>query len=262
MGFRNNATGYPADILQSRSIIVKDNYALITPDGLVRNRIPGFTNCEVTILSSPKLGASFVDYLVTMLPGAKNTAGFGGDGVETFVFVLDGSVTASDGEQDFELGRHGYLFVPASRKLTLANTAEGSSELFLYKRRYLPLEGHTPYTVCGNTDKIASYDYEGMADVQLTDLLPIDDLAFDMNFHILAFEPGASHGYVETHVQEHGALILSGEGLYNLDNEWIPVREGDYIFMAAYCPQAGYGIGRKGAFTYLYSKDCNRDENI
>ncbi len=38
----------------------------------------------------------------------------------------------------------------------------------------------------------------------------------------------------ETHVQEHGAYILSGRGMYNLDNEWMPVDKGDYIFMGAY----------------------------
>lgn len=43
----------------------------------------------------------------------------------------------------------------------------------------------------------------------LLDFLP-KELGFDMNMHILSFEPGASHGYIETHVQEHGAYILSG----------------------------------------------------
>ena len=64
-----------------------------------------------------------------------------------------------------------------------------------------------------------------------------------MNMHILSFAPGASHGYIETHVQEHGAYILSGQGVYNLDNNWIPVKKGDYIFMGAYSLQAGYGVG-------------------
>lgn len=53
--------------------------------------------------------------------------------------------------------------------------------------------------------------YEGMEDVILLDFLP-KELGFDMNMHILSFEPGASHGYIETHVQEHGAYILSGQG--------------------------------------------------
>ncbi|MCL1847372.1 MAG: (S)-ureidoglycine aminohydrolase [Coriobacteriia bacterium] len=262
MGFRNNALGYPLDLLQSRAVIKKDNYAVIPPDGLVRNQIPGFEGCEITILASPKLGASFVDYLVTLLPGGRNRAGFGGDGIETFAYVLSGAVWAGDGEQESLLEAGGFIYVPAHRSLFLENRIEGASELFLYKRRYQALAGYEATTVIGNANQIASIDYEGMSDVHFTTLLPTDNLAFDMNFHLLSFEPGASHGYIETHVQEHGALILEGEGLYNLDNDWIPVKQGDYLFMAAYCLQAGYGVGRQGAFTYLYSKDCNRDEPL
>jgi len=262
MGFRNNAIGYPGDLLQTRAIIKKNNYAVIPPDGMVRNQIPGFVDCDITILASPKLGASFVDYLVTMRPGGKNTEGFGGDGIECFAYVLSGCVWAGDGDEVNKLEEGGFIYTPADRKLFVENLADTSAELFLYKRRYQQLDGHQAHTVIGNSHEIAGVDYEGMSDVRFTTLLPLDDLGFDMNFHLLSFEPGASHGYVETHVQEHGALILEGEGLYFLDNEWIPVKKGDYLFMAAYCPQAGYGIGRTGAFTYLYSKDCNRDETV
>jgi len=262
MGFRNNTTGYPGSVLETRAIIKKNNYALITPDGLVKNQIPGFENCDVTILASPKLGASFVDYLVTMPPAARNIEGFGQEGIEVFAYVLFGSLWASDGDLEVTLEAGGYIFVPSHRSLFIENRSDSCTEIYLYKRRYQPLEGHEAHTVTGSAHDIAGIDYEGMSDVHFTTLLPLDDLAFDMNFHLLSFEPGASHGYIETHVQEHGALVLEGEGLYNLDNDWIPVKKGDYIFMAAYCPQAGYGVGRKGSFTYLYSKDCNRDEAI
>ena len=67
-------------------------------------------------------------------------------------------------------------------------------------------------------------DYEGMSDVNFKNLLPTD-LNFDMNFHILSFETRGSHGYIETHYQEHGAILLSGEGMYNLDNNWMPVKK-------------------------------------
>lgn len=50
--------------------------------------------------------------------------------------------------------------------------------------------------------------------------------------------------------------------VYNLDNNWIPVKKGDYIFMGAYSLQAGYGVGHGEAFSYIYSKDCNRDVEI
>ena len=47
----------------------------------------------------------------------------------------------------------------------------------------------------------------------------------------------------------------------DLDNNWYMVQKDDYIFMASYCIQGGYGVG-KDDFIYIYSKDCNRDEEI
>jgi len=102
--------------------------------------------------------------------------------------------------------------------------------------------------------------YEGMQHCLIKDLLPAArNLGFDINFHILRFMSGASHGYIETHIQEHGMYFLSGKAMYRLDNEWVPVKKGDYIFMDSYCPQACYGVGTDEDLTYLYSKDCNRD---
>lgn len=257
MGYRNNQIGYKKDLLASRSIIRRGNFAVIPEGGLVKNMVPGFEECDLSILSSPKLGATFVDYIVTMLPKGRNTLGFGGDGIETFAYVLDGKVKISDGEKEYIHTSGGYVYLPADKKMYLENVNGANSEVFLYKKRYELVEGHAACVISANTNDIKPEAYEGMTDVLLTDLLP-KDLGFDMNFHILSFKPGASHGYIETHVQEHGAYMLSGAGVYVLDNEWIPIEKGDYIFMGAYVPQATYAVGRE-SFSYLYSKDCNRD---
>lgn len=47
MGYLNNVTGYRDDLLANRAIVKHGNYALLTPDGLVKNIIPGFENCDV-----------------------------------------------------------------------------------------------------------------------------------------------------------------------------------------------------------------------
>lgn len=262
MSYLNNVTGYREDILTNRSVIKGNNFALIEPDGLVKNVIPGFENCSVTILSSPKLGASFTDYLVTLEKDGRNKEGFGAEGIESFIYVLEGKIIARADEETFELTEGGYLYCPSSVKLYFENDNEGlESKLFLYKRRYQKIEGYEAYVHSGNAKDIEFTAYEGMEDVGLKDLLP-NELGFDMNFHILSFQPGASHGYIETHFQEHGAYIISGKGMYNLDNEWYPVKKGDYLFMGAYCPQAAYGVGRDEPLEYLYSKDCNRDVEI
>lgn len=263
MGYKNNKTGYRDGLLTSRAVIKKNNYAIIPHDGLVNNVVPGFENTRISILGSPRIGASFSDFIAEFLEGGKNELGFGGEGIETFVYVIKGNlkVSGQDGEVH-TLTDGGYAFFPVGEKMFFENGQTEMTEAFLYQREYEAIEGHQAHKVVGNRNDLTPIHYEGMEDVLLWDLLPTDDLGFDMNMHILSFEPAASHGYVETHYQEHGAYLLSGKGMYNLDNEWFPVEKGDYIFMAAYTPQAAYATDRNEPLSYVYSKDANRNPGV
>ena len=249
--------GYPNDLLMSRSVIKHGSFALIAPEGLVNNVVPGFEDCIISILASPKLGASFVDYIITMNENGKTTKGFGGEGIETFVYCIDGQIKVTVNNEEYTLNNGGYVYCPPNASMNLENTNNDKSKIFLYKQRYQPIDGHEPWLVASSIDEQLEYDYDNMVNVKIIDFLP-KDIAFDMNFHILTFYPGACHPFVETHIQEHGAYLLSGEGLYNLDNKWIPVKKNDYIWFGPYVPQCCYGVGREN-LSYIYSKDCNRD---
>lgn len=74
MSYLNDQVGYREELLATRSVIKKENYVLLEPDGLVKNSIPGYENCDVTILGSPAMGATFADYLVTVKEGGKTAA--------------------------------------------------------------------------------------------------------------------------------------------------------------------------------------------
>ncbi|MCC3868200.1 (S)-ureidoglycine aminohydrolase [Terrisporobacter mayombei] len=249
--------GYPNDLLTSRSIIKHGGFALIPPEGLVNNVVPGFENCIISILASPKLGASFVDYIITMSEGGRTTKGFGGNGIETFVYCIEGKIKVTIKNEDYIIESGGYVYCTPTETMNLENIHGNNSKIFLYKQKYQSLEGYEPWVVVSNIKEQGEVDYDNMANVKIIDFLP-KDLAFDMNFHILTFYPGACHPFIETHVQEHGAYLLSGEGLYNLDNTWIPVKKNDYIWFGPYVPQCCYGVGREN-LSYIYSKDCNRD---
>jgi (S)-ureidoglycine aminohydrolase len=263
MSYINGNTGYRSELLATRSVIRNGSYAVLEPDGLVKNVIPGFEKCTLTILASPKLGASFVDYLLTVDPQGANHSGFGEPGEELFIYVLEGELCLWNEDKEYLAAAGGYFFSPKGKKLFIENNAALPAKAFLYKRLYVSIPGAEAYTVAGNINEVAWVCYEGMEDVLVKDFLPAtSNLGFDMNFHILSFSPGACHGYVETHVQEHGAYVYSGEGMYRLGDDWIPVKKGDYIFMGAYCPQASYAVGRGEYFAYIYSKDCNRDVTL
>lgn len=259
VSYKNSQEGYRKSLLDNRSVIVPGRFAVIEQDGLVKNSIPGFENVNISILGSPRLGATFTDFIATFNKDGKNELGFGGGDLESFVYVIDGSLIVSDGEESYELEKGGYAFFSEGETMYLHNNQDEPTEVFLYQRKYNEIENESAHRVIGNIADLTPIEYEGMDDVLLWDLLPSDDLGFDMNIHILSFEPGASHGYVETHYQEHGAYLLSGQGMYNLDNEWYPVQKGDYIFMGAYVPQAAYAVGRDEPLAYIYSKDANRN---
>lgn len=53
MSYLNNQLGYRDALLDTRSIIKKGDYIVLDPDGLVKNVVPGYENCDVTILGSP-----------------------------------------------------------------------------------------------------------------------------------------------------------------------------------------------------------------
>jgi (S)-ureidoglycine aminohydrolase len=78
-----------------------------------------------------------------------------------------------------------------------------------------------------------------------------------MAVNIFTYRPGATLPFVETHIMEHGLLMLSGMGVYRLGDDWHPVRAGDVIWMAPYCPQWFVAMGDEPA-SYLYYKNINR----
>lgn len=253
--------GYRKDLLSTRAQIHPGLWAVIPPDGLVNNVIPYINDCKVSIVASPKMGASFVMYVVNAGQNGKTTSPFGaGEKEESFLYVVEGSVKVLIEGTEYQMEAGGYGYAPAGAGISFENKGS-EAKLLLYKQTYIPLEGYaTPYVVTGNTNDMEFVIYDGMKNVFIKDLLPTE-LGFDMNMHILSFEPGASHSIVETHVQEHGMYILNGEGMYLADETWMGVKKDDFVWFGPYCPQCSYGVGQE-PFTYIYSKDCNRDVEL
>lgn len=256
--------GYPKDLLTSRAVIKKREYAIIPPEGRVINSIPDFENCQFSVLASPKLGASFVEYIATVDYQGKTTHPFAQEkDIESFLYFLDGDgeLVVNINGQTQNLKQGGYAFAPAGKGISFQNSSQGAIRILLYKQRFITHRDWLPPVYFGDANKLTANIYEGMENVLLKDFFPTDDYRFDFNFHILTFLPTGCHPFVETHVQEHGAYLTEGEGLYLLGKDWVQVKKEDFIWFGPFTQQAVYAIGRK-PLTYIYSKDCNRDPQI
>ena len=88
-----------------------------------------------------------------------------------------------------------------------------------------------------------------------------EDMRHDMHGTIVTFEPGAVIPFAETHVMEHGLYVLEGKAVYRLNQDWVEVEAGDFMWLRAFCPQACYA-GGPGKFRYLLYKDVNRHAKL
>jgi (S)-ureidoglycine aminohydrolase len=233
--------------------VVKERYALLTPSGFVPSVLPGWENAKCIVLISPAMGARFCQFLITF---EKEGHGRGNTGrTEYFAYVLEGtpSVTLDAKRHRMEAGS--FAYIPPGRDIHFQGS---NARLLVFQRPFVPLAGaETPKIIMAHQREFKGQPFMGHEDARLQVLLP-DEPSFDMAVNIFTYQPGATLPFVETHVMEHGLVMLSGQGVYRLDADYHPVQAGDVIWMAPYCPQWFVAMGKTPA-SYIYYKDVNRD---
>lgn len=234
--------------------VLKARHALIAPDGHVPSAFPGWAGFTVHVIISPAMGAGFSQFL--LLSDADDAvAVFSAGEHEHSIYVERGAVTAAYDSGSVELAAQGYLFVPPGQSLRIS--AQSGARLTIYRKVYQKHPDHElPPVIHGNAADVPAEAFLGNERARLRTLLPIDP-RFDFAMNIFTYQPGATLPFVETHIMEHGLLMLEGDGIYRLEDAYYPVHAGDAIWMAPYCPQWFAAIGDAPA-SYLYHKDIHR----
>ncbi|KAK8963690.1 hypothetical protein KSP40_PGU000727 [Platanthera guangdongensis] len=236
----------------TRSVYRRD-HALITPESHVFNPLTNWVNAVGAYLISPALGSHFTMYLVKMQGDSRSA--LPAKGIERFIFVLQGSCSLSDASGiTHPLNVDFYAYLTANSKHVL--TSDSPSTLIIFERRYFGQEGFYPEEIISSTDKLPLLETPGEV-FELRKLLPTS-VSYDFNIHIMDFQPGEYLNVKEVHYNQHGLLLLEGQGIYRLGDNWYPVQTGDAIWMAPFVPQWYAALG-KTRTRYLLYKDVNRD---
>jgi|ERR1700722_940030 len=233
--------------------VVKLLYALLTPDGFVASNLPGWRNVTAIVNISPAMGAKFSQLQITF---GENGVGEGNTGaMEFFVCVLEGKCAAKIGGKRNNLAAGNFIFLPPKTNFYF-NGDKGTRFLIFQKKFELLAGKKIPGAIIGHEKEIPGQPFLGNKNARLQVLLP-DKLEFDLAVNIFTYQPGATLPFVETHVMEHGLLMLRGQGIYRLDSARHPVKAGDVIWMGPFCPQWFVATGKTPA-SYIYYKDVNR----
>lgn len=241
-----------------------DAYAVIpkgTMSDIVTSLLPFWDKARFWVLSRPLSGfaETFSQYIAEVLPGGGSDQPETEAGTEAVLFVVQGSMTLTIDGTPHEMEEGGYAFLPPQAKWSLRNTSDAPVRFHWIRKAYQPVAGlDAPEAFVTNENLVAPTPMPGTEGKWATSrFVDPNDLRHDMHVTIVTFEPGAVIPFAETHVMEHGLYVLEGKAVYRLNQDWVEVEAGDYMWLRAFCPQACYA-GGPGKFRYLLYKDVNR----
>jgi (S)-ureidoglycine aminohydrolase len=251
------------DLLTGRAVFT-EAYAVI-PKGvmsdIVTSALPFWEDTRAWVLSRPLSGfaETFSQYIMEVAPGGGSDKPEPDSGAEAALFVVEGelAVTIEGHRQAMRPG--GFAFIPPASRWTVRNESNAPTRFHWIRKTYDFVEGiNVPEAFFADDADIAPSPMPGTEGRWATTrFVDPADMRHDMHVTVVTFEPGAVIPFAETHVMEHGLYVLEGKAVYRLNQDWVEVEAGDYMWLRAFCPQACYA-GGPGKFRYLLYKDVNR----
>lgn len=257
--------GAPAQtqLLTDRAVFT-EAYAVI-PKGtmmdIVTSYLPFWDKTRLWILSRPLSGfaETFSQYIMEIAPGGGSDRPELDEGAEGALFVVEGELTVTLDGKEHRLLPGGFAFIPPASSWAAHNRSDLPVRFHWVRKAYEYVDGlPAPEAFFTNEADITPNAMPGTEGKWATTrFVDPTDLRHDMHMTIVTFEPGAIIPFAETHVMEHGLYVLEGKAVYRLNQDWVEVEAGDYMWLRAFCPQACYA-GGPGKFRYLLYKDVNR----
>ena len=256
-----------SDLITDRAVFT-EAYAVIPKrefSDIVASFLPSWDKTRLWIIARPLSGfaETFSQYIMEVQPGGGSDRPEPNSGAEGVLFVVEGEVTVTLAGKAHRLTPGGYAFLPPDSGWSLRNNGTVAARFHWVRKAYEFVEElDAPEPVFANENEIAPSpmpDTGGnWATTRFVD--PVD-LRHDMHVTIVTLKPGTVIPFPETHVMEHGLYVLEGKAVYRLNQDWVEVQAGDYMWLRAFCPQACYA-GGPGDFRYLLYKDVNRHAKL
>ncbi|HRE20810.1 MAG TPA: bifunctional allantoicase/(S)-ureidoglycine aminohydrolase, partial [Rhabdaerophilum sp.] len=228
---------------------------------IVVSYLPTWSGTRLWVIARPMSGFSetFSHYIMEVAPGGGSGHPDDDPAAQSVLFVVKGTARLTIGGVAHDLNPGGYAYLPAGCLWSLSNQSESTAHFHWIRKRYQPAEGFSaPEPFVTSDQAVAPVAMPGTNGTWATTrFVDPSDLRHDFHVNIVTFEPGGVIPFAETHVMEHGLYVLEGKAVYRLNQDWVEVEAGDYMWLRAFCPQACYA-GGPGRFRYLLYKDVNR----
>lgn len=261
--------GHPpqSQLLTGRAIFT-ESYAVI-PKGvmqdIVTSALPHWEKTRAWIIARPLSGfaETFSQYIMEVESGGGSLSPEPDPTAQAVLFFVSGEASITIGSKAYSMKPGGYAYIPAGEKWALKNTGNAPAKFHWVRKSYEAVDGIASPEAFVTSDAAAKPTaMPGTNGTWATTrFADPNDLRHDMHVNIVTFQPGGTIPFAETHVMEHGLYVLEGKAVYRLNNDWVEVEAGDFMWLRAFCPQACYA-GGPGPFRYLLYKDVNRHPKL
>ncbi len=250
-------------IMTDRAVL-KEAYAVI-PKGvmsdIVTSFLPDWDDTRFWVIARPLTGfaETFSHYIGEVSAGGGSQSPESDLTAQSVIFVVNGNLELCIDDKIFKLKAGSYAYLPPAQNWKLYNKADKKASFHWIRKRYQAAKGVDMPAAFVTSDQevapISMPDTNGAWST--TRFVEASDIRHDMHVNIVTFQPGGSIPFAETHVMEHGLYVLQGKAVYHLNQDWVEVEAGDYMWLRAFCPQACIAAGPE-PFRYLLYKDVNR----
>ena len=252
----------PQTALMTGRNMFTESYAFIQRgclSDIVTSYLPHWRGTKMWLIARPMTGFSetFSQYVMEVAAGGGSDMPDADSGAEHFLFMTKGQAEVVINGTAHSMGAGGYAFIPPAAKWSFK--AIEAAHFHWIRKRYQQVDGVEipPAFVTNEQDHPINMMPDTGGVWGTTRFVDPADIRYDAHVNIVTFQPGGVIPFEETHVMEHGLFVLQGKAVYKLNQTWVEVEAGDFMWLRAYCPQACYAAG-PGPFRYLLYKDVNR----
>lgn len=255
---------YPQSRIANDRAVFNEAYVLIPKtvmSDIVTSQFPFWQKTRAWILARPLSGfaETFSQYIMEVAPNGGSDNPEPDRKAQGILFVTSGELTLILEGKPHKMAEGGYAYIAPKSQWSVKNNSGENVSFHWIRKKYQKIKDlKTPKSFVTNEQDIAPIAMPETNEKWTTKrFVDPNDLRHDCHVNIVSLEPEAQIPFAETHTMEHGLFVLQGSAKYRLNEDWIDVEAGDYMWLRAFCPQACIATGST-QFRYLLYKDVNR----
>ena len=208
---------------RGRSVVFQGQYAVLNIENITTSTLAGWAGTK-RILMAPAMGANRWEYWIK--PGNNLGGSIVADGKnEYIVYMLEwtAELTHDDLTPTHNLDKGDAVFIPQDMSWSIKAT-NADTTLYVIKKAYDSTMSTVPQT-------FGIYHLHDDSLVPWTAYTPARPqrqknilVGYDLRIILLEAAPTGGTAIIETHVEEHGVILIQGEGVYLLGNTPYPMK--------------------------------------